>query len=498
MFRAGALSIRSMRLLVVGVLTVTPGCGSSSSALECNSGEQMCNGACTNITNNVTHCGDCSTNCKLSNADAACENSQCIVSQCSPGWADCNDAGTDGCEHSVDADTLNCGACGNACVTGEHSKAVCAAALCGLACEGTFGDCDKVSENGCEVDLQSSAGNCGACGKTCNATAGEICIQGSCQLRPSCEGLSSTGCRNESCCNAILVAGGTFPMGRSSSGTDACLASWDCSTYSDEQPEHQATVRPYYLDKYEVTVGRYRAIVAAYDTWLQAGHPQLDEGRFQSLAGTGWQSTWSVIPTHSYGVAYELTKRIPEDSDQTWTDTPGQAEYYPVYGMSWFMAAAFCIWDGGRLPTEAEWEFAAAGGDENRLFPWGLGLPVASGPNANAVFGCSLNCTTWQKDLAPVGSRPLGDGRYGHADLEGSVSEWIYDLYGRYSDAGGACTDCIQVQNQDLNSNACIRGIGGFTTPAREGEVDFRVATRGEAPRQSEMKGLGIRCARDQ
>jgi formylglycine-generating enzyme required for sulfatase activity len=195
-------------------------------------------------------------------------------------------------------------------------------------------------------------------------------------------------------------------MGRSISGTDACLSTWNCSLLADEDelPEHQANVRPYYLDKYEVTVGRYRAFLASFDAWLQAGHPLVDEGSFQRLAGTGWQAVWSqALPTSGSDAAYGLELHAQTDLDQTWSDAPGQAEYYPVYGMSWFLAEAFCIWDGGRLPTEAEWEFAAAGGNENRLFPWGQAMPVASGPDANAVFGCGFSCTTWQQDLAPVG-----------------------------------------------------------------------------------------------
>ena len=492
---------RGFCILTLASFVATPACGSSSSADECSASERFCDGTCTNVTKNQDHCGDCSTRCSLANSAAVCTDSQCSIGQCNSGWADCNDAGADGCERSVSSDVLNCGACGNVCPSGEHSTATCIGGQCGLACEGNFADCDKAPENGCEMNLLSSPSNCGACGKSCNSAAGEICVQGSCAQRPSCQNLDTTGCRGENCCNAILVAGGTFPMGRSISGSDACLPSWNCSLYNDELPEHQAKVRAYYLDKYEVTVGRYRAFLASYDAWLQSGHPLGDEGRFQSQPGTGWQLAWStdthhVLASSSANATYPLTHGSQSDADQTWTDSPGQAEYYPVFGMNWFMAEAFCIWDGGRLPTEAEWEFAAAGGEENRLFPWGEGMPVASGAGANAVFGCWLNCTTWQQDLAPVGSRPLGDGRYGHADLEGNVSEWVYDVLNWYSAVGDPCTDCVQFQIQDVNSDTIIRGVG-FIASETGDEIVFRSAKRGDGSRLSEAKGLGFRCARD-
>ena len=72
---------------------------------------------------------------------------------------------------------------------------------------------------------------------------------------PSCDGMTGTESQGKSGCSSILVPGGTFPMGRSENGTDAY------SGYSDEQPEHDATVSDFYLDEYEVTVGRFRKFV---------------------------------------------------------------------------------------------------------------------------------------------------------------------------------------------------------------------------------------------
>ena len=84
---------------------------------------------------------------------------------------------------------------------------------------------------------------------------------------PSCSGMSGTECNGESCCTSILVPGGTFPMGRGAETcggcTDGCPSGMTCET--DERPERPATVSTFHLDKFEVTVGRFRAFVEAYD-----------------------------------------------------------------------------------------------------------------------------------------------------------------------------------------------------------------------------------------
>jgi len=451
---------RGFCILTLASFVATPACGSSSSADECSASERFCDGTCTNVTKNQDHCGDCSTRCSLANSAAVCTDSQCSIGQCNSGWADCNDAGADGCERSVSSDVLNCGACGNVCPSGEHSTATCIGGQCALACDSNFADCDKAPENGCEMNLLSSPSNCGACGKSCNSAAGEICVQGSCAQRPSCQNLDTTGCRGENCCNAILVAGGTFPMGRSISGSDACLPSWNCSLYNDELPEHQAKVRAYYLDKYEVTVGRYRAFLASYDAWLQSGHPLGDEGRFQSQPGTGWQLAWStdthhVLASSSANATYPLTHGSQSDADQTWTDSPGQAEYYPVFGMNWFMAEAFCIWDGGRLPTEAEWNYAAAGGTAQRVYPWGSAAPDCTYAN---FYGTDYCVAPGTGAVNRVGSEsPKGDGLYGQADLAGNVWEWVQDWY--VDPYTGPCNNCAYLT---ASSDRVVRG-GAFT-----------------------------------
>jgi formylglycine-generating enzyme required for sulfatase activity len=116
------------------------------------------------------------------------------------------------------------------------------------------------------------------------------------------------------------------------------------------------------------------------------------------------------------------------------------------------------------------------------------------------VFGCvstAAGCTGWQSDLAPVGSRPLGDGRYGHADLQGSVLEWNWDHYAYtwYETVGESCTDCVNLHTDDPADWASVRSSPFLISVG--GSSFLRNAARGGMPRTGKSQGVGIRCARN-
>src|SRR5262249_3349795 len=155
-----------------------------------------------------------------------------------------------------------------------------------------------------------------------------------------------------------------------------------------------ATVAPFLLDRYEVTVGRLRRFVQSYP----ASRPA--EGAGADGSAPGWGRDWPLPPGQA-----ELRADLRSCADATWTDAEGAREERPATCGSWYVAKAFCLWDGGRLPSEAEWNFAAAGGAEQRVYPFSTPPPISDRISPEeAVFGAAAP--------QPVGSRsPRGDGR---------------------------------------------------------------------------------------
>jgi sulfatase modifying factor 1 len=305
---------------------------------------------------------------------------------------------------------------------------------------------------------------------------------------PSCAGTIPSDCGAINPCLTLQVKGGSFESGRNEDGT---RADYFPTGSANEVPEHPVTVRGYWLDKYEVTVGRFRRFVDAYD----GTPPGAGAGLGVNQPGSGWSTDWDpLLPASAVALRARLVAANPNDNTvvATWTDAPGANECRPINDLDWALALAFCIWDGGRLPTDAEWEFAAAGGDQERLFPWG-----AAPPDRRAVFGCSfagtLSCTT--DDLPRIGSTsPAGDGRFGHADLAGSVSEPTRDAYDAnfYSLPQASGTDVVNLGFYGSYPDITLRG-GGYDSTA----TDLRGVVRQTSVIIDSSARLGVRCARD-
>jgi hypothetical protein len=162
----------------------------------------------TNTSTNGSNCGGCGANglnCNTVyaslNATGQCVASGCQLDKCAANFADCNmNPDADGCEVNIKTSSGNCGACGSACQA-PHGSNACTAGTCVPSCGTTFGDCDSNVKNGCESVFANDSGDCGGCGITCQAVNGtNMCGGGVCNpvcsqtYFKSCDGNANNGC----------------------------------------------------------------------------------------------------------------------------------------------------------------------------------------------------------------------------------------------------------------------------------------------------------------
>jgi formylglycine-generating enzyme required for sulfatase activity len=254
-------------------------------------------------------------------------------------------------------------------------------------------------------------------------------------------------------------------------------------------PSAAAAISDFRLDRYEVTVGRFRAFVAA-GMGTQAAAPAAGAGAHARIPGSGWDPAWNTsLPASTAALVATLECST---TYQTWTDAPGANESVPMNCITWWDAMAFCAWDGGYLPSEAEWDYAAAGGAEQRTYPW-------SNPPASSTIDCTyanyfiddpessycVNGTTGAANR--VGSEsPRGDSRWGQTDMAGDLHEWVLDWY--MSIYPVPCINCATLTTL---SQRVVRG-GSFTDVSGVLESGARSQT---TPNNNSV-GIGARCAR--
>ncbi|WP_437317048.1 formylglycine-generating enzyme family protein [Sorangium sp. So ce385] len=282
---------------------------------------------------------------------------------------------------------------------------------------------------------------------------------------PSCRALAATcgPLQDEDCCASRPVPGGSFDR--------------------SNDPAAPAQVSDFSLDRFEVTVGRFRAFVEAYPD----SRPASGAGAHPRIDGSGWDPAWDADLPADQG-ALTAALKCHSSSIPTWTDTVASNEELPINCLSWFMAFAFCAWDGGRLPTEAEWNYAAAGGAEQRVYPWSQPPSDTTLEPDRAAYACvvdgAMGCT--DADYLSVGqTSPQGDGRWGHADMAGNMWEWVLDWQAAYSEP---CDDCAQLTPD--TSRVYRGGAWDVQTPALRSSARF-----GDAP-GTRWYNHGVRCAR--
>ncbi len=340
--------------------------------------------------------------------------------------------------------------------------------------------------------LASLAMACTRGADAAKATAGLSCAAGG-------PGLTDCGASRESCCTSLPVSGGTFD--RTYGDLSPVDGGFDASP--DLRATHAAdpaTVSGFRLDKYLVTVGRFRQFVIAWNagsgyrpTPGSGKHTHLNGGR--GLADGAKPNTYELgwDESDDNNIAPTNANLTCLGDSATWTPSRGKNETLPINCVNWYESYAFCIWDGGFLPSTAEWEYAAAGGGEQRKYPWGAVDPGVQ--NRYAIYGDSAGHCYFPtfgtclavENIAPVGTATKGAGRWGQLDLVGNLWEWNLDFY---VDDFTVCTDCADVTNDSHGSSGRVFR-GGFFYSSKS----TLLATARNAGSDRSF-GVGFRCAR--
>jgi formylglycine-generating enzyme required for sulfatase activity len=254
----------------------------------------------------------------------------------------------------------------------------------------------------------------------------------------------------------VAVPGGSFEMGTGETDWPAVLATCkasglDCQPtwVANEQPTHTVTLSPYWIDRTEVTAADFAAF--------------LDASGVKSADGTAYINLNSAdVPISGSGGKY-LAK--------------AGRDTYPVVRVYQSGAEAYCQWAEARLPTEAEWEYAARG-PEHRIYPWG-----------NRFDGTIVNdwsASDGYTQTAPVGVYPEGASWVGALEMSGNAAEWVADWFAPYTaepatDTKGPATGELRI----------VRGGSAYNSP-----FDVRSSVRGAINPGDTNGGVGFRCAK--
>jgi len=219
----------------------------------------------------------------------------------------------------------------------------------------------------------------------------------------------------------VAIPGGTFQMGATDMG-------------SEEQPVHEVTVPGFKISRTEVTVCQYQSCVTAGTC-------------------TAAHSTQS-------------------------------GDNYPVVNVDWNQSKAFCVWAGGRLCSEAEWEYAARNGSAGNLYPWGDSAPTCDDAvYSDLAVGCGYSV------VASACSKPTGNDTWGVCDLAGNVEEWVED--DRHHSYTGAPTNGSAWVDSPRASLRVVRS-GSYGVAGGAGEL--RASYRNGADPGYEYGNFGAHC----
>ena len=252
----------------------------------------------------------------------------------------------------------------------------------------------------------------------------------------------------------LLIESGEFPMGGRPEDVEG-LEVKNYINYVSEGPVHQVKISGFYLDKFETTNALYRRFFESGDR--TADHPDQPDNL---------------------------------DHQQHYADKNLIGDNQPAVGLNWFDAYAYCNWAGKRLPTEAEWEYAARGAGVYRKYPWGNDEPDAEGiwrANYRPKEGPARDGKRYSSD---VGSFSDGISAFGIMDMAGNAEEWVQDWldFGYYNKTKGA----LDPEGPASGDNKVIKG-GSYGSD----KYHVRIATRLYGAPHVKTELQGFRCAMD-
>jgi formylglycine-generating enzyme len=303
----------------------------------------------------------------------------------------------------------------------------------------------------------------------------------------------------------VWVPGGTFRMGADNG-----------QALEDEYPKHAVTVSGFWIDRTEVTNAQFAAFVRAtgYVTTAER-KPDWNELKKQLPPGTPKPDASLLVPA---SLVFDPPDHAVDlnDYSQWWAwkkgaswkhpHGPGSSiagkDNYPVVHVSWYDAVAYCKWAHKRLPTEAEWEFAARGGLPDKVYPWGND-PVTDGHHGNFWEGHFPDKNTSADGFyyaAPVGS--FAPNGYGLVDMAGNVWEWCADYYKDtyYKEvAPGALNPHGPVTSHDPDEPLAKKRVirGGSFLCNESYCTGYRVSRRMKSTEDSGMEHVGFRAVSD-
>ena len=354
---------------------------------------------------------------------------------------------------------------------------------------------------------------------SCNTTSGKLLSveekndsAASCMMVPSRFGNTQSDSTlqfdgDTSVNGMVFIKGGTFTMGGDNNQASA-----------DEFPKHKIQIDGFWMDATEVTNAQFQKFVEATD-YVTTAEKKPDWEEMKQTLPPGTPKPSDEIMVAASLVFKETRGQVNlNDYNQWWNWVPGAdwkhpegqgsnikgKENYPVVQVSWYDAMAYCKWDGKRLPTEAEWEFAARGGLENNIYPWGNEGINAGKPKANSWEG-KFPYYNEKKDgyitSAPVKS--FMPNRYDLYDMSGNVWEWCSDWYDAnyYKTFKSRTTINPQGPDKSLDPEDVYtpkRSLRGGSFLCNDSYCSgYRVARRMKSSPDTGLEHTGFRCVKD-